>query len=332
MAHNLNYNEKTNKYAFASVKQKAWHGLGQVLDNPMDSETAIREAQLDWNVIKEPVKYGKGNRIMSDRFVTTREDNEAPLGIVGNVYEIIQNVDAFKFFDAIVGKGEAIYETAGALYDGRKIFITAKLPDYIHVSKNDLIEKYLFLTTTHDGSGSILAAFTPVRVVCHNTLNLALNGLQKGTPSPVVKIRHTAGAAEKLEKAHRIMGISNQLTGEMESIFKAMTKKRIVEKDFVDLVVLSLGSPEYLNKWHKGKVSTRFENSVKEVLEYSKTHHTQLTKETEGTVYGALNAITGYFQNVKKFKNDNEKLANILTGTAQSKSQKAFDLCYSLLK
>lgn len=98
-----------------------------------------------------------------------RTDNGAVLGVVGKDYQIVQNRDAFLFFDSIVGGDGIMYEIAGALGKGERIFITAKLPGYIEVGNNDLIEKYLFLTTSHDGSGSITAAFTPVRIVCANS-------------------------------------------------------------------------------------------------------------------------------------------------------------------
>ena len=128
------------------------------------------------------------------------------LGVVGKDYEVVQNVDAFEFFDAIVGGGDGIlYETAGALGKGERIFITAKLPGYIRVGKGDFIEQYLMLTTSHDGFGSITAAFTPVRVVCRNTLNAAMRN-----HSNAIKIRHTASANDRLKQAHTLMGIQFQ--------------------------------------------------------------------------------------------------------------------------
>lgn len=100
--------------------------------------------------------------MVPDYFATLRTDTSDVLGVVGKDYQIVQNNEAFSFFDSIVGGNGILYETAGALGKGERIFITAKLPDYIRVGKEDLIEKYLFLTTSHDGSGSITAAFTPI--------------------------------------------------------------------------------------------------------------------------------------------------------------------------
>lgn len=185
MGHNLNLNERTGNYSFFSVKEKAWHNLGQIVDSYPTSEEAIRYAGLDYEVVKKPVFIkGTGTSVGSngeitegqdiiipDRFGTYRTDTNQAFDVVGRDYQIVQNREAFTFFDAIVGGGDGIlYETAGALGNGERIFITAKLPGYIRVGNgDDVTEKYIFLTTSHDGSGSITAAFTPIRIVCQNS-------------------------------------------------------------------------------------------------------------------------------------------------------------------
>jgi len=180
MAHNLNFNERTGRYSFFSVQQKAWHDLGQIVEEYPASAEAIKHAGLDFEVVKAPlftrgtaISAGDdgeiredGNMLVPDYFATMCTDTNDVFGVVGKDYRIVQNADAFTFFDSIVGGGDGIlYETAGALGKGERIFITAKLPGYIRVgSGDDVTEKYIFLTTSHDGSGSITAAFTPVRV------------------------------------------------------------------------------------------------------------------------------------------------------------------------
>ena len=174
------------------------------------SEEAIKFAGLDYEVVKSPlftkgsslietedgVKLGSSELEVSDYFANIRTDNNAVLGVVGKDYHIVQNCEAFSFFDSIVGSNKGIlYETAGALGKGERIFITAKLPDYIRVGNgDDITEKYIFLTTSHDGSGSITAAFTPVRIVCQNTLNASLRNMTN-----VVRIKHTSGAKQRIE-------------------------------------------------------------------------------------------------------------------------------------
>jgi phage/plasmid-like protein (TIGR03299 family) len=155
------------------VQQKPWHGLGKIVENYPTSAKALQFAGLDFTVAKLPNHhvFEDGKSIKSQNsFFTYRTDTDDVLGDkLGPEYQVVQNVDAFAFFDAIV-EGEGImYETAGALGKGERIFICAKLPTYIKVGSDDLIEKYLFLTTSHDGFGSITAAFTPTRIVCNNS-------------------------------------------------------------------------------------------------------------------------------------------------------------------
>src|SRR5690348_3272165 len=179
MAHNIDRSKGLD--AFFAVGEKAWHGLGQIVQDCPTSDKAIQLAGLDYNVSKVPMyaKYGeleKGNTKWVNNpnvFSTFRDDTKALLGTVGSRYEVLQNTEAFAWFDSIVGEGKAIYQTAGALNGGAVIFITAKMPSYIKV-KTDDIEKYLVLTNSHDGSETLQMMFTPVRVVCQNTLNQAM--------------------------------------------------------------------------------------------------------------------------------------------------------------
>ncbi|MEO8174216.1 MAG: DUF932 domain-containing protein, partial [Sediminibacterium sp.] len=250
MAHNLNYNSNTTQHSFFSVNQKAWHGLGKIVDQYPTSKEALQFAGLDYTVEKRKMfTYDSENQLTSeetgikipevavpDYYATVRTDNDNVLGVVGKDYEVVQNIDAFAFFDSIVGGDDGImYETAGALGKGERIFITAKLPGYIRVGNDDLLEKYLFLTTSHDGYGSITAAFTPVRIVCANTLNAAMRN-----HTNALKIRHTAGAKERLEQAHKLMGISNQMSFEMEQIFNRWTKVRITDQQVQKLIMQAL--------------------------------------------------------------------------------------------
>ena len=253
------------------------------------------------------------------------------MGVVGKDYEIVQNIDAFSFFDSIVGGDGIQYETAGALGKGERIFITAKLPSYIKVGKEDLIEQYLFLTTSHDGYGSITAAFTPVRIVCNNTLNAALRN-----HSNSIKIRHTANAKDRLKQAHKVLGISNQLSGQLETIFNQWTKVKITDPELHRLIQLALvPNKEVLENINTGKwdeLSTCFNNMCISVYEYAQVSPTQQTETTKGSLFGAYNAVTGYFQNVRNYKNDEAKLKSLLYGgTAQARTQKAFNLCMDFM-
>ena len=332
MAHNLNFNEQTGKHSFFSVKERAWHNLGQIVQDYPTSAEALKFAGLDFDVVKSPNihRLPDGNEVVSNNsFFTFRSDNGAiPGDKLGADYQVIQNRDAFNFFDEIVGGDGILYETAGALGQGERIFITAKLPDYIKVGNNDLIEKYLFLTTSHDGFGSITAAFTPIRIVCNNTLNAAMKN-----HSNSIKIRHTANAQDRLKLAHKVLGISNNLSTQLEEVFNRWAKVRITDAEVKKLVQIAMvPNKEVLSNIQKGMdddLSTCFVNMCDAVFEYSQVSSSQQEQTTKGTLFGAYNAVTGYFQNVRNYKDDKAKFKSIMNGTAQIKAQKAFDLCTS---
>lgn len=346
MAHHLNYNTQTERHSFFSVRQKAWHSLGTIVEDYPTSSQAIQHAGLDYNVEKRPIfTYDTENHHgdpetellipevkVDGYFATVRSDTDEALGVVGKDYHVVQNVDAFSFFDSIVGGGDGImYETAGALGRGERVFITAKLPDYIRVGRNDLIEQYLFLTTSHNGSGSITAAFTPVRIVCQNTLNAAMRSNTNG-----IKIKHTANAHDRLKQAHQLMGISTQLGQEMEQLFNHWAKVSITDKQVKKLVQLAMApNRETLDCIRNGKPfepSSLFNNTVEKVLEFAQTSPSQQMETTKGNLFGVYNSVTGYFQNVREFKTEESKFNSIMGGGAMNRAQATFDLCKEFAK
>lgn len=348
MAHNLNFNERTGRYSFFSVQEKAWHGLGQIVTEYPTSAEAIKHAGLDYEVIKSPLYTNASNIIdptdsleirdnevnVPNYFATIRTDNNAVLGVVGKEYHIVQNSEAFSFFDAIVGGTDGIlYETAGALGNGERIFITAKLPDYIRVGNgDDVTEKYIFLTTSHDGSGSITAAFTPVRIVCQNTLNASLRNM-----SNVVRIRHTSGAKQRLENAHKVMGLANEFSNQLEDIFNNWAKVKVADNEVKKMIQFALcpnkETLQHLKAGNDDEISTVFKNTVEDAFAYAMTSDSQQMNTTKGTLFGAYNAVTGYYQNVRSYKDSEAKLQSIiLGGTAQLRSQQAFEICTNFQK
>nr|WP_294991393.1 DUF932 domain-containing protein [uncultured Sediminibacterium sp.] len=341
MAHNINFNERSGGYSFFSVKEKPWWNLGNVVEDYPNSREALQFAHLDYEVIKEDLYTTSFNadgqamdftKRVKTHYATIRKDTGDILGVVGKDYQIVQNLEAFSFFDTIVGGDGIHYETAGALGNGERIFITAKLPDYIRVGKEDLIEQYLFLTTSHDGYGSITAAFTPIRVVCQNTLNAALK-----KHNNCIKIRHTANAKERLEQAHKLMGITNTLSAQLENIFNRWSKVQISDPEVKKLIQQAMcPNKEVYSNLQAGKddaLSTAFKNICDNAFTYAMSNETQTMDTTRGTLFGAYNAVTGYFQNVRNYKNDEAKLKSLLYGgIAQQRNQKAFDLCMGFEK
>ncbi len=152
-----------------------------------------------------------------------------------------------------------------------------------------------------------------------------------------IKIRHTANAKERLEEAHKVMGIANQLSEQLDGIFNQWAKVRITDKEVRRLIQMAMvPNKEVLQNIENGELdelSTCFKNMCDAVCEYNFTSLTQQTAATKGTVFGAYNAVTGYFQNVRNYKDDEAKMKSLLYGgTAQLRTQKAFQLCESFAK
>ena len=322
MSHQLNFDKRTGLWSFASHAEKAWHGLGQVVDTAMTAEQAIKLANLDYEVSKTDILFRGTEDSMNPIdgvFATYRTDTNEHLGLVRSRYEIVQNKDAFGFFDSIIHEGEAIFETAGALGKGERVFIMAKLPDDFEIA-GDKIEKYILLTNSHDGSSSVIAGLTNIRVVCNNTLQAALGSIQNK-----VSIKHTNGAQDRLKEAHRVMGIASKYSSQVQDIFNEMTDVKFSEGQYRQYFEKVL-APEYKakNAEEQAAMSTRLKNMVEATTQFAFTHPTQTTNAAKGTLWGAYNAISGYYNYIKPYDNQEKKFSSQFFGVANNKMLKSF--------
>lgn len=336
MAHNLN---RTNgKYSFAARGQKAWHGLGQYVDEPMNAVQVLELSGLNFRVeqlnllAQEIVVNEAGHPTamhydVENRVANVRMDTKAILGIVSPQYQVLQNDEAFNFFDPIVERGEAIYETAGALGKGERIFLTAKMPDDITI-KGEKIEQYVLLTNGHDGCHALVAMLTPIRVVCNNTLTAALNG----KASYKVIIYHQKNMKDKLAEAHKVLGMQSEYVKAIQPIYERMANTKISEKVLKELLSKVFAPQVELiaDKQQRKEVSTRAQNLMDSVMDFAINHETQKTDTTKKTVFGAFNAVSGYLGWQKNYKNANDKMKDITFGQGSRQIQKAFDLCLDL--
>lgn len=325
MGHNLAINEKTGKKAFFGI-EPAWHGLGVQLDNPATAKEAIEHAGLDFDVLQNPITYNLGTDenpnhiVIPNKKVNYRSDNGKPLGVVGSAYTPVQNRDAFKFFDALIDESEAIYHSAGALGDGEKIWILAKMPDYIRIGKDDIVEQFVLLHNSHDGSSGVIACLTPVRVVCQNTLTAALK-----TAKNKLSIRHTTNVNAYLQEAHKVMGLSSLYAKEMEEIFGSMAKKKIKSKDvdiFLDRIYPINPENETMTAGKK------IREGIMEAMEIGAGADMETCK---GTVFGLYNAVTFFTDHMKEFKDENSKMKSIMFGGTSRVRQKAFEASLEMI-
>lgn len=323
MGHNLHVNSQGEASFFHSELRPAWHGLGKNIGRALTAEEALRESGQDFEVVKIPLVTENG-LIVPNKFATVRTDEQKVLGVVGNKYHVVQNAEAFSFFDNIVNRDEAIYHSAGVLGDGQKAWIMAKLPSHINVKSEDKIELYVVIIGTHDGSGSIWAFLSPQRIVCENTLNAAINRGEM-----FVKIRHTRSASEKLAEAHRLMGISNSLADELNVVFNAMADKKVsaveqkafIEDFLMPMPALPAGKDDY------GRTPSVIKYR-EEIWDAVRNGAGQDMPSTKNTAFGLYNGVTFWLDHTKNYTSD--KLDNIWLGNAAKIRQNSFDYLSSI--
>lgn len=322
MAHNLN-KKQDGTYSFVAVGEKAWHGLGTYVNEALTAEQAIQLGGLDYEVAAKKIQVSGSLKVINGYKANVRTDTGDVLGIVTDAYHIVQNREAFGFFDSIVDKGEAIYQTAGALGKGEKIFVTAKLPADILVN-NEVVENYLLLTTGHDGKSPIQVGFTSIRVVCNNTLTAALKGLKNR-----VNILHWGDAKEKLSGAAKTMGLASKYTQELNEVFNQMSKVKITDSKLREFII------EVMNPGKEtiteAELSKHFTKTVDSIEAFAHDHSTQQSKEAKGTVWGAYNAISGYFGYIKNYKSASQKMNDIYFNGGAKKIETAFELATQLI-
>ena len=292
MAHEL---ETQNGVAsFASFREPAWHGLGTVFTEEKNTAEMLAAANLNnWNVRLVDVEIP--NTLTSDKAYqyvvrTNPTDNNQTdvLGVVGERYVPVQNEELFAFGDNILDGGGR-WETAGSIRGGRVVFGSLALERETVLDPSgvaDKVKTYLLINTSHDGSIAIQASITPVRVVCANTLNLALgskrgrNGVKQS-----FKIRHTQSADGKIQIAREALGLANAYMDEFDKLAHAMIQKEITAVDFNKIILAAYPKPE---KDSKGAVK-KWENKVDVINDI---YTGQFNGMIANTAWGAFNALT----------------------------------------
>lgn len=210
------------------VREKPWHGLGTEVQEAPTSADALIYAGLDWEVIQKNVYTQDGSLIPGYR-ANLRSIDNAPLGIVSDRYKVVQNEDAFQFTDDLLGAG-VTYETAGALQGGRKVWMLARMP-HRYIIAGDEIAPYLVVMNSHDGSSGIKVAMTPVRVVCQNTLNLALN-----TAKRVWTTKHTENVMGRIHEAKETLLLAERYMEELGRSIDALSKISLSDRKVTEFM------------------------------------------------------------------------------------------------
>lgn len=312
MSNEISVNRNTGRAEmFSGQNQTPWHGLGTVVAGLLNSADALKAAGLDWNVVSHPVFAQNGGLVKAEGYQgICREDTHEVLSIMSDRYQIIQNADAFSFFDAVTQSREAVYDTAGALHGGKRVWIMAKLPGSLFIN-GDEHSKQVLLVTSHDGSYSLMMQQVLIRVVCQNTLSLALAGA-----THQVKIRHTASWKEKEGEARRALGIAEKYFASVQEALSTLGGHLLSVAQMAEFTKALLPVDDEQN------IPTRTQNIRSEV--------NRLFQRGQGnkgaTRWDALQAVTDYIDHSATLRGENStRLESALLASGARLKQKAFD-------
>jgi phage/plasmid-like protein (TIGR03299 family) len=221
------------------VRVAPWHGLGVCVDSALNSAEALQQSGLDWNVIQRPImsallEGGTSTYMPIPGYkANIRDTDQKVLGVVSDRYKVVQNHEAFAFTDALLGEG-VTYETAGSLHDGKKVWLLAKLSERYTIM-DEQIEPYLVFHNSHDGGGSIRIAVTPIRVVCQNTLNLALSQAKRAWATI-----HVGDLANKMDEAHNTLALATRYMDNLGTEFENLTRIQLTDNRVMEYIEMLL--------------------------------------------------------------------------------------------
>ena len=296
-----------------------WHNLGRRFQEPPSLEEALVAAGLDWTVSTEPLFSGAKEKV--DAMLTRRSSDNSILGVVGPNYTPLQNTEAFEFFRPFIDEKAAAIETAGSLRDGKRVWVLAKINrDPMLIKGDDVVEKFVLLSNSHDGTLAVRVGFTPIRVVCNNTLSMAVNS----KASQLLRVKHTKNVVQNLENIQEIMNMADaefQATGEQ---YRFLASKEINTKDLEKYVKIVFNSSQKL-----AEVSGNLESlSNKRILEsviplFEKGRGNDMLG-VKGTYWAAYNAINEYLQYERGTENAG-RMDSMWFGDSAAKNKKALD-------
>ena len=258
------------------TREKPWHGLGTEVQEAPTSTDALRLAGLDWRVDSRKIQVCGGAKIENYK-ANVRSSDGAILGVVTDRYRIVQNEEAFAFTDSLIGEG-VTYETAGSLCGGKKIWLLAKMPETQIVG--DAVEPYLCFTNTHDGSGAIRVCMTPIRVVCNNTLNLALSQAKRAW-----SVRHTGDIQTKLHEARMCLDLADKYMGALSIQADQLANTTVTDEKIREILNEMFPITEEMSDREK-------RNAQKVKDEFMVCYFAPDILKFKGTAWGALNAMS----------------------------------------
>lgn len=289
MAHDLNVtNGQTSLYLY---RKPAWHNLGTIVDTAQDAVGAMTLSNTGWTVEEKPV-FVDGVEVAGYKSLV-RADTKDVLSIMASTYRTRQNVEHYDAVQAILGSTETTFESAGALGKGERVWCLAHVPGIDYSIGDDTHKLYLLAAWSHDGSIASTWDMVDTRVVCANTLRVALGKGGKDAQTRV-KVKHTSDSDAKFNRVVKIMAgaieSADELKAKMTILAERMVSKESMEETFNKLFPVTSDS----------KVSkTRRDGMLEEIMLSYELNDNNAFPEQRGTAYNLLNAITNYTDHVR---------------------------------
>ena len=300
------------------VNEVPWHGLGKKLTAAPTIGEAIVAAGLDWEVGLKDLQTVDGTAVPAR--ATYRKTDNRILGVVGPRYVPLQNKDAFNWFQPFVDSKEVALHTAGSLHEGEKVWVLAEIQSgHSEIVKGDEIAKFVLLSNSHNGTSSIRVGFTPIRVVCANTLAMA----HSDDGSKLIRINHTKSAGESLEKVREVMNLVNQQFEATAVQYRALATKQFNQKDVLRYVNIMLNCEFDV----EADISTRTKNIRTNILNRIEGKNQKLPG-VSGTWWAAYNGYTEHL-NYESGNNANTRLDK-LWFNPENNSRKALKVALQL--
>lgn len=313
MAHNLSTHTDAagiKRDSFYSLREAGWHKLGQVVDKPLSDPDVIQAAGLNWTADKVALRRADTLAGVEGNVAIVRSDTQAVLGFVGPEYEAIQNTDLLAFFRDVAGSAEMTVETAGALGKGEIVWALAKIPGLVLAKGDDISQGYLAIRNNHDGNGACRVVPTLVRIVCQNTMRMAMGEAQgrrrkygRNTLSGGYWVRHTSGAKQAMADIASAYAQTRADFAQTQADFSALTGAPLTSKAFDAICAAAFkatADAQAISEAtgnERGSESERSKGMAKErqariaAILQSPTCN---VPGTAGTVWAALNAVTEY--------------------------------------
>lgn len=296
-----------------------WMGLGdgRILFDEKEAgrklyaDEAIKLSGLDWEVVMEPVEY-KGS-VLEDKFFTVRESDDKVLGVVGKTYRPVQNLDGFNLLNDLVDSDDVEIETAISLRGGKTVAIVARRPEDVLIA-GEAVVPYLVFTNSHDGTGSVTMLASPVRVVCANTLRLALGGAKN-----IHRIRHTSSATSRINEAREALEVSFSYSDTLAVMGEGLVSTKITDREFDRFLRELVPVPK-----EEGRAKTMRQTVQDDIRAVYKGADN--LNNIRGTAWGALNAVAEYEDHGKTYRSADTRFQAIVEKAERGRKQDALEL------